>query len=83
MKVRITAPGEYDRQDAEVRFVATVDGRAISVSVTNYALFIIGEALEMERADPLTTYAAGGRLLEAVLGNSGGNSGDTIPNSAG
>jgi hypothetical protein len=67
MKVRITSPGEYDRHDAEVRFVAVVDGRAVSVSITTYALFIIGEALEMPRAEPLVTYAASGRLLEAVV----------------
>jgi len=67
MKVRITSPGEYDRHDADVRFIAVVDGRAVSVSITTYALFIIGEALEMPRAEPLVTYAASGRLLEAVV----------------
>ena len=67
MNVRITSPGKYDRHEAEVRFIAVVDGRTVSVSITTYALFIIGEALEMPRAEPLVTYAASGRLLEAVV----------------
>lgn len=67
-KVRITSPGEYDRHDAEVRFVAVVDGRTVNVSITSYALFIVSEALGMSRSEPLVTYAASGRLLEAVIG---------------
>lgn len=67
MKVKITNPGDFDRHDAEVRFIAVVDGRTVRVSITTYALFIIGEALEMPRAEPLITYAASGRLLEAVV----------------
>lgn len=67
MKVRITSPGEYDRHDAELRFIASVDGRDINVSITAYALFVISEALEMPRAEPLVTYAASGRLLETVV----------------
>jgi hypothetical protein len=75
MRVRITSPGEFDRHDAEVRFVAVVDGRAVGVSITAYALFILGEALEMPRAEPLVTYAASGRLLEAVVGDVVGTAG--------
>jgi len=67
MKIRVTSPGEYDRHEAEVRFIALVDGRSVSISITTYALFIIGEALEMPRAEPLIMYAASGRLLEAVV----------------
>jgi hypothetical protein len=67
MKVRIICPGEYDRYDEEVRFVADVGGRPASITISTYALFIIGEALEMPRAEPLVKYAASGRLLEAVV----------------
>ena len=69
MKVRITSLAEFDRHDSEVRFVAMADGRAVSVSITTYALFIIGEALEMPRAEPLVTYAASGRNYGASLLN--------------
>jgi hypothetical protein len=67
MKIRITSPADYDRHDAELRFVATINGRAASVTITRYALGIAGEALEALPADPLVAYAASGRLLEAVL----------------
>src|SRR5687767_5252043 len=43
MKVSITSPGEFDRHEGEVRFLAAVNGESVSVSITAYALFIIGE----------------------------------------
>ena len=67
MKVRITSQGEFDRHDAEIRFVATADGRTVHITITTYALFIIGEALGMAPGDPRSIYAASGRLLEEVV----------------
>lgn len=70
MRVRIVSTGEYDRHEAEVRFIATVDGRPVHVAITTYALFIISESLNTPSTDPLVTYAASGRLLEAVVADS-------------
>ena len=69
MKVRIVSPGEYDRHDDEVRFIVDVGSERVSVTITTYALFIIGEALGMPRSEPLTVYAASGQLLNLVVAN--------------
>ena len=37
------------------------------MTITTYALFIIGEALGMKPGDPLATYAASGRLLDRAV----------------
>jgi hypothetical protein len=69
LKVRIVSPGEYDRHDDEVRFIVDVGSKRISVTITAYALFVIGEALGMPRSEPLTIYAASGQLLNLVVAN--------------
>ena len=79
MRIKITSPGEYDRHEDEVRFSAQADGRFIDVKITTYALFIIREALEMPAAEPLTIYAASGRLLEAVVKNVVQTTGELSP----
>ncbi|MXP44856.1 hypothetical protein [Allopontixanthobacter sediminis] len=67
MNVRIVSPGNFDRHEAQVRFVATVDKRPVHITITTYAIIIIGEALGMASGDRLVTYAASGRLLVAVV----------------
>jgi hypothetical protein len=67
LKVRIVSTGEYDRHEDEVRFIVDVGNGRVSVTITTYALFIIGEALCMPRSEPLTIYAASGQLLNLVV----------------
>ncbi|MDP3907464.1 hypothetical protein [Novosphingobium sp.] len=67
MKVAINTPGQHDRHESEVRFVASVDGKPLSVTITDYALFIVGEALGLPPSEPLVIYAAGGSLLKCVV----------------
>ncbi|UVO54748.1 hypothetical protein [Sphingomonas sp. SUN039] len=67
MKVKISSPGEYDRHDKVVRFDAAVDRAPISVVIDDLALLTIAKALGNAATEPLTIYAIGGRLLEAVV----------------
>jgi hypothetical protein len=67
MKIKITSTAEHDRHEAEVRFVANVDGTQTSITLTDHALFLISEALAISSHDPLVIYAASGNLLNQVV----------------
>ena len=67
MKVRIDGPGEYDRHDDEVRFVAFVERQRVDVSITTFALARIADARGQVPSQPLTMFAASGQLLNEIL----------------
>jgi len=67
MTVRITSPAEYDRHEAEIRFVAHINGAPKSVTMTESALFIACEARGVVRSDPIADFAVVGGLVEKVI----------------
>lgn len=67
MRIRITSPGEYDRHDQVVRFVATIDGRAVAFSIETWALSAMREAMELAATEPLQVYQLGGALLQRLV----------------
>lgn len=67
MHIRVASPGEYDRHDNVVRFVASIDRMTVRFTITSYALFLMKEAQELDTLDPLQIYATSGRLLTDVV----------------
>ena len=67
MQVRVASPGEYDRHDDVLRFVATIDKRPISFMIDLGGLITLREALGLKGVEPIQIYHLGGRLLAKVV----------------